>query len=120
MKKHLQAEKYERTDERTAEATMEYEGTSGSVTFHFTEDYELEKISAMRYRDTGDEAEKREWFGEVKETKVVDGLRVPTIIDISWVLEDEVFTWYRFEATDLEFNLHQESPDEFSLINYWN
>ena len=89
-------------DERTAEATMEYEGTSGSVTFQFTEDYDLEKISAMRYRDSGDDAEKKEWFGEVRETKVVNGLRIPAKIDISWVLEDGVFTWYKFEVTDLE------------------
>ena len=95
---------WKKVDERTAEATMEYRGTSGSVTFHFTEDYDLEKISAMRYRDSGEDAKKKEWFGEVRETEVVNGLRIPTEIDISWVLEDGVFTWYRFEVTDMEFD----------------
>ena len=95
---------WEELDEHTAEATMEYEGTSGSVTFQFSDGYDLEKITAMRYRDTGEKAEKKEWIGEVKETKVVKGLRMPTKIDISWVLEDEVFTWYKFEVTHIEQN----------------
>ena len=98
---------WEEIDERTAEATMEYKGTSGSVTFHFTEDYDLEKISAMRYRDSGEDAEKREWIGEIRETKVIDGLRVPGKVDISWVLDDGVFTWYRFEVTDMELGVSE-------------
>ena len=98
---------WEEVDERTAEATMEYQGTSGSVTFHFTENYDLEKISAMRYRDSGEDAEKREWIGEIRETKVIDGLRVPGKVDISWVLDDGVFTWYRFEVTDMELGVSE-------------
>jgi hypothetical protein len=100
---------WEGIDNQTAKATMEYEGTSGSVTFKFTKEGDLEKISAMRYRGSSEADEKKKWFGEIRETKVINGIRMPTKIDISWVLEDEVFTWYRFEVTDLEFNVHSES-----------
>ncbi len=100
---------WEGIDDRTAKATMEYGGISGSVTFQFTEGGDLEKISAMRYRGSTEDDEKKEWFGEIRETKVINGIRMPAKIDISWVLDGEVFTWYRFEVTDLEFNVHPDS-----------
>ncbi|MCF7876364.1 hypothetical protein K9M06_04835, partial [Candidatus Bipolaricaulota bacterium] len=95
---------WERIDDLTAEATMEYSGTSGSVKFHFKEEGELERISAMRYRGSSENDEKKEWFGEIKESRIISGVRVPSRVDISWVLDGEVFTWYRFEVTGLEYN----------------
>jgi len=100
---------WEGIDNQTAKATMEYGSTSGSVTFQFTEGGDLEKISAMRYRGSAETDEKKEWFGEIRETKVINGIRMPTKIDISWVLDGQVFTWYRFEVTDLEFNVQPVS-----------
>lgn len=92
-------------DDLTAEATMEYSGTSGSVKFHFNEEAELKRISAMRYRGASENDERKEWFGEIKERRVINGIRVPSRIDISWILEDEKFTWYKFEVTEIEYLL---------------
>ncbi|SIS45002.1 DUF6920 family protein [Salimicrobium flavidum] len=94
---------WESIDEHTAKATMSYNGTVGSATFYFTENGEMEKISAFRYKDNGDDAELAECIGEIKRNTMVDGVLIPDRIDISWVLEDGLFTWYKLEIVDLEF-----------------
>ncbi len=95
---------WESIDEHSAKATMTYNGTPGSVTFHFDEDGDVIKTSAFRYKDTDKNAPLVECIGEIKENRIVDGLKIPTKADISWVLDEGVFTWYKLEIYDVKYN----------------
>ena len=95
---------WESIDDRSAKATMIYKGVSGSVIFYFNEQGDTVKISAQRYKDIDENAQPKEWIGEVKENSIINGVKIPTQIDISWVLDGEVFTWYKLKISDVEYH----------------
>ncbi|WP_335872660.1 DUF6920 family protein [Bacillus sp. 2205SS5-2] len=96
---------WESIDRYSAKATMTYKGVSGSAIYHFTEYGDLEKVSALRYKDTDDNAKLIECIGEVRGSTIVDGIKIPTKLHVSWVLEEGKFVWYKLELFDIEFNI---------------
>ena len=44
------------------------------------------------------------------EYRAVHGLRVPTSVEVGWVLEHEEFTYARFHVTALEYNVGDGAP----------
>ncbi len=95
---------WEEVDENTAKATMSYEGTTGSAVFYFNDQGDLLKFIAPRYKDINDEVP-TDWVATVMETHTVNGIRIPTRLEASWLLEKGVFTWYKFEIYDVTYNL---------------
>jgi hypothetical protein len=94
---------WEEVDRHTAKATMNYKGTSGSATFEFDDDGNFLKVTAFRFKDTGD-ATPKECIGEAKEFGVMDGIKIPTKVNITWVLDDGLFNWYQTEVVKVEYN----------------
>jgi len=92
-------------DSTSARATMSWKGLAESVTFHFSENRDVAYVTANRYMGGGEDAERRPWKVTVLKTDEVEGLRIPTDLEVSWELESGPFTWYRFKVTDVEFNL---------------
>jgi hypothetical protein len=96
--------KWEYLNESSAKATMTYKGVSGTATFHFTQNGDLEKISAYRYKDSDALSVPIECLGEVIETTYIDGIKIPTKLNVSWMLETGKFTWYRIKISNVTFN----------------
>jgi hypothetical protein len=94
---------WEEVDQNKAKATMTYKGTSGSATFEFDNEGNLIKVIAFRYKDI-DDVEPKECIGEAKEFGVIDEIKIPTKVDITWVLDDGLFTWYETEVVIVEYN----------------
>lgn len=101
--------KWEPIDDYSAKATMFYGETTGSAVFYFDEKGALTKFVAFRFKDISD-PEPKEWVAKVIETETVNGIKVPTKLEASWILEDGEFTWYKFEICDLKYN---------SKFDYW-
>lgn len=95
---------WEEEDAHTAIATLEYAGLKGSATFYFDDQYELVKVEAWRYKESDEDSRLVLCTGTIKEHQIVDGLKVPVEIEISWLLEHGPFTWYRFRASEIRFN----------------
>lgn len=95
---------WEEVDENTAIATMNYQGVEGSATFYFNQAGEFLKVSAMRYKDSDEKAKLVECIGEAKAYRVVDGIRIPTKMNVTWILDDGPFTWYKLEILKAEYN----------------
>lgn len=95
---------WKEVDALTAIATLKYAGLTGSATFYFDEQYELLKVEAWRYKESEADAPHVLCTGTIKRQQRVDGLMMPVEIDISWLLEEGRFTWYRFKAYDIHFN----------------
>lgn len=94
---------WEDVDENSAKATMSYGGTTGSAVFHFDEEGTLTQFIAPRYRDIHD-PHPTDWAATVKDTQVIDGIKIPTRLEAAWLLEDGPFTWYKFEIYDVVYN----------------
>lgn len=91
-------------DETTAEATMSYKGITGSAAFHIDEQGNLVKVVASRFKDSDEQAQRYPCVATIKSTIEVDGFKVPSEIEITWLLEDGPFTWYKFKVHDIEFD----------------
>jgi len=91
---------WEAIDAFSARATMTYEGVKGSGVFHFNSRGEVTRFVARRFRDIRDD-ERREWVVTVIKTGIVDGVRIPLGLEVSWIFEEGPFSWYEFEVFDL-------------------
>lgn len=94
-------------DSSTAEATMNWMGTSGSVLFHFDESGHVVQITADRYMGNGDAASLRKWTVTNREFSTLNGVTVPVRSDVSWDLESGRFTWYELEIVNLKHNIEE-------------
>lgn len=94
---------WKEVDQNTVIATMNDQGVKGSATFYFDSEGEFLKVSAMRYKDSDEKAKLVECIGEAKAYRVVDGIRIPTKMNITWILDDGPFTWYKLEILKAEY-----------------
>ncbi|MDZ5783093.1 DUF6920 family protein [Marinococcus luteus] len=93
--------------EFSAEATMDYNGVSGSAIYQFSAKGNVEKISAHRYKDSSKNAKLPECVGEVVENSNIEGINIPTTLNVSWMLDEGKFTWYKVKVKDIRFNEQQ-------------
>lgn len=94
---------WEAVDNNSAKATMRIGNNEGSALFHFNAAGELERFTAQRYKDIRDE-KPTEWVAEVKGYGTVAGIKIPVRIETSWILEEGIFTWYKFDVFDVKYN----------------
>lgn len=95
---------WEMIDETTAKASMKFQGTSGSGTFYFNDQGDVVRFSAMRYMDTNEEAERKEWIMDMLDYQVFEGIKAPSKMTATWRLDEGDWTWLKLEVTDLKFN----------------
>jgi hypothetical protein len=96
--------KWEEIDSLSAKATMTYKGTSGSAVFTFNENGDFVKFSAMRYKDSDEKAQLKEWIITLSDYKVYDGIKIPVKGEATWKLDNGDFTWYKLKIYDVEYN----------------
>lgn len=95
---------WEAIDSLSAKATMNYKGTTGSGTFYFNEQGDFVKFSALRYKGNETDAQRYEWVLTVKEHSIMNSIKIPTIGEVTWMLENGNWTWLDLEITDIRYN----------------
>jgi hypothetical protein len=96
--------KWEPIDEKSVKATMTYNETVGTGIYYFNENGEPTKFVAKRYKDVNDE-KPTEWMAEILEYRIFDGIKIPSKIEASWMIEEGKFIWYKFEIYDVRYNI---------------
>jgi hypothetical protein len=91
-------------DSTTAEATMDYMGTTGSGTFFFNTEGDFVKFSAMRFKGNEADAKRYEWVLLVNGYKTFAGVKIPADMTATWKLEDQDWTWLKLQITDVTYN----------------
>lgn len=94
---------WEEIDDNTAKATMNYQGITGSATFSFNQSGDFLKVRALRYKDSDEQAGLVECIGEAKAYREVNGIRIPTKMNVTWLLDEGPFTWYTLEVLKASF-----------------
>ena len=87
---------------------MNYKGTTGSGTFYFNEQGDFVKFSALRYKGNEADAQRYEWVLTVKEHSIMNSIKIPTIGEVTWMLENGNWTWLDLEITDIRYNISIE------------
>jgi hypothetical protein len=57
----------------------------------------------MRYKESDESAERLKCSGDLNSYQEVDGMKIPTEIDVSWYLESGKFTWFKVEIGEISF-----------------
>jgi hypothetical protein len=97
--------KWEAIDETNAKATMTYKGVSASAVFTFTEQGDIVRFMAKRYRDVNGKYVLSDWGGVSREFKQFNGIRIPSKSDVIWVDDTgEEFNWFQCEIVGIEYN----------------
>jgi len=96
--------KWEHIDDRSAKATMTYNGTSGSGIFHFDDEGNFKQFVAMRFRNTED-TQPTEWTVSATETQIMNGIKIPVEAKASWKLKDGDWTWLKLRIEHIEYNV---------------
>lgn len=101
---------WESINNESAFCNIKYKNLEASGTFHFDSEGNLLKVESLRYKDNSTDAEKIPCSGEIKEIVEVDGIKIPSKIDVNWVTKGEQFTWYQTENFNFAFSYqeHQE------------
>lgn len=94
---------WEKIDDLSARATMDYMGTTGSGVFHFDRDGNFMKFVAMRFRGNEEGSVRCEWVLTVKEHARFEGVKIPSRMEATWMLEEGPWTWLRLEIKGLSF-----------------
>ncbi len=96
--------KWEEVDSLTTKATMTYKGTTGSAMFYFNDKGDFVKFGAMRYMETEDNSQLKEWIITFNEYSVYNGIKIPVKGEATWKLDNGDFTWYKLEVYDVEYD----------------
>lgn len=88
---------WEGIDDLSARAILSYEGMTVEAVFYFNEKGMLEKIEALRYKENDEKAKRMPCIGEIKAYETFNGMKIPSKIDITWLINGEEYTWYKLE-----------------------
>lgn len=88
---------WEGINETSAKAIISYKGMTVEAIFHFNKEGILKKIEALRYKENDEKAKRLPCIGEIRAYDTFDGIKIPSKIDITWLINDEEYTWYKLE-----------------------
>ncbi len=91
-------------DAHSVQATFREPGVTGSVVLHVNEQGQLTHVTADRYMEEHGHYRLAPWSGQCNAYQEVDGMRIPTKIEIMWHLASGDFTWFRCKITEIEYD----------------
>jgi hypothetical protein len=92
-------------NDSSARASLSDHGTTVSAIFHFGPRGEVVRVSAQRYRDASGTAVLTPWVGQFRDYKSVQGMMVPMVGEVAWILSGDVASYYRGRTTNITFEL---------------
>ena len=90
-------------DDMTARASLTDYGTSVSVDFHFNDRGEITGMSADRLRHANGAAVPTRWIGRFGEYEALGGMTVPREAEVSWILPEEPYPYWRGRITEASY-----------------
>ncbi|SFE88687.1 hypothetical protein SAMN05518672_111170 [Chitinophaga sp. CF118] len=93
-------------DNHTAKLTFKYNGLSIFYITTFNDTGEIIEIETKRFMGNGN---METWIGKLTNYKDLNGIKVPTIIEALWKLEEGDFSYARFNLKMIEYN----KPEKF-------
>ncbi len=88
----------------SVKATVREAGVVASVVLHVNEQGQLTQVTADRYRQEKGHYLLTPWSAQCSAYQEVDGMRIPTRIEITWHLASGDFTWFRVKIAEIEYN----------------
>lgn len=96
-----QGVQWEAIDDGSARATLNDDGVTASVVFHFSDDDEIERVTALRYRQEQDDFAR--WIGYFRKYEQRNGTRVPSEAEVAWDQPEGELSYWRATIEDVEY-----------------
>jgi hypothetical protein len=100
----LEAIEWQAIDAHAVKASMHASGVTAPVVLHVNEQGQLTRVTADRYKEEHGHHLLAPWSGQCNEYQEVEGMRIPTRIEISWHLASGEFPWFRCKISEIEYN----------------
>ena len=84
--------------------TLHQQDITASAVLQVNEQGQVTSLSAQRYKEEHGHYLLTPWSGRYDEYQEVDGMRIPTRIEITWHLASGEFTWFRCKVTEIEYD----------------
>jgi hypothetical protein len=91
-------------DAHSVKAIMRASSVTAPVVLHVNEQGQPTHVTADRYKEEHGHYLLAPWSGQCFEYQEVEGMRIPTRIEITWHLASGDFTWFRCKITEIEYN----------------
>ncbi|MFL5701679.1 MAG: DUF6920 family protein [Ktedonobacteraceae bacterium] len=75
-----------------------------SVVLHMSEQGQPTHVTAERYMEDHGHYRLAPWSVQVQEYQEVNGMRIPTRVEVTWHLASGDFSWFRCKITEIEYN----------------
>lgn len=98
---------WEPIDNQSVKAIMNFQGTEGAGIFHFGNNGEFVKFTAMRFKDVGDK-EPKLWTVNSIKIEERNGIKIPVECEAKWKLGNQDWTWLKLKITDIEYNIKEK------------
>ena len=95
---------WEAIDAHSVKATIREQDVMASMALHVNEQGQLTRLTADRYKEEHGRYLLAPWSAQCNEYQEVEGMRIPTRIEITWHLASGEFTWFRVKITEIEYN----------------
>lgn len=92
-------------DDNSSRATLTDHGNTVSAIFHFGLRGEIVRVSAQRHRDVAGVMVLTPWVGQFREYRSIQGMMVPMVGDVAWILGGNVMSYFHGQTTDITFEL---------------
>lgn len=96
--------RWEAVSDNSARAVFCDDGVSAAVMFYFNDDGDIDHIEAERYMNVND-AEPTKWYGFCRQYATLNGVRIPTHVEVGWEPDSGYYTWWRGTITALDRNV---------------
>ncbi len=94
-------------DSNRAKLTFTYKGLSVYYIVTFNNNHEVVKLETQRHmEDQG----LKPWVGQFSDYRNINGIRVPTVIEASWDLEEGLYTYGHFTVKRFEYDVPRRFP----------
>lgn len=100
-------------DKTSATATLTIKGESVSGIFKFTESGDFKSFEAERYYGGRVDAKKEKWVITASKYNIFDGIKSPSVCNVTWKFKEGDFYWLDLNITDIKYDDYYSK----SLIN---
>jgi Family of unknown function (DUF6544) len=98
--------RWEAISGETARAMLVQDGAPVAATFEFDAEGRISVIRSDRYRDAGGgNSVLTPWLGRCADYREFGLFRVPTHVEVAWVINGAEFAYARFDVTAIEYNV---------------
>lgn len=88
---------WKKIDDTRAKAILASKTSTVEADFIFNDQGLLKRVESMRFKENDALAEKKLCSAEIKSYQKIKGMMIPKEVNISWHLENGIFTWYKLE-----------------------